>query len=691
MLNKVIFRSFLVLFASIFLFSCAEKITDPVSDVSIPNSPVPADESTKIEINLSLSWKATDAVKYDVYFDKVNPPIAKIAQDTSVNSILVENLDYNTVYYWKVIATKSDGSKKEGPVWKFTTRSRFSGVPGYVLIPHFLESALPCFINIMFQVTDMDNRGVTNLTKENFILLENENPISPTESALNIRKRENIPYVLKTVLLIDNSSSVASTLNSIKDAASTLINNMTAKQELAIYVFSETPVLLQDFTDNKQLLLNAVSSIQQGFATTNLYGAIVTGLKRWEDNYSLSGIQQGALICLTDGSDTQGSSTLNDVLNERGDKKVYTIGLGSEIDENVLRQIGNSGYFKITNVSQVTTRFLEIQEDLNLYAGSFYWLNYMTPKRGNQNITIRLSIKDNVNISSNSYIFDEFNSQGFYSVAQGLFVNVNSSLPYGIDTIFVNQGDTVELSATTYLGQKPPNYIWGTSDRNIARIITGYESGATTKLIALGNIGSSTIVSVNDTSNLIVKNIRFVVSNNSIPADGLIAHYTFEGNTNDISGSNNNALGFNTEFSSSRKGTAGQALSLNATNAILQIPEVSSNIFSCSFWINISSANTNNSVILGNAYSDSGNIQLIWDNVTSKIGFSKGGVFNNAANSLVKGVWNHIVIIMNGSITRIYLNKKMILDTNSGFINSFCPLRFVGNSVTRDSGMFRII
>ena len=192
---------------------------------------------------------------------------------------------------------------------------------------------------------------------------------------------------------------------------------MTSGQQIALYDFSENTNLIQDFTSDKSVLINAVNSIPNGYATTDLYGAAATGLTRWDDSYATTNIEQGALIIVTDGSDTQGKHTLADVLNAKGSKRVYTIGLGSEIDPQALRQIGSSGFFQVSDISQLTEQFNKIQTEVSNYSNSFYWLNYMSPKRGDFNHTLTLSIKNNPNVGSSATIINGFNSKDFYSVS----------------------------------------------------------------------------------------------------------------------------------------------------------------------------------------------------------------------------------------------------------------------------------
>ena len=119
---------------------------------------------------------------------------------------------------------------------------------GWKIEKLYFDYELPSYVNVMFQVTDMRESGIADLQTGDFMVYEDGFTYSPTESFPIIRKRENIPYTLKTVLLLDNSASVGANLDEIKSAAVTLVNSITRKQEFAIYKFSENPELIQDFT-----------------------------------------------------------------------------------------------------------------------------------------------------------------------------------------------------------------------------------------------------------------------------------------------------------------------------------------------------------------------------------------------------------------------------------------------------------
>ncbi len=337
----------------------------------------------------------------------------------------------------------------------------------FKLIRHEINTVLPSFVNILFEVRDSLDQGVNYLTTDHFEVRENGQVVSPTESAMNIRKRGVIPYSLKTVLMLDNSRSVEPHLEQIKKAAITLVENMTVQQEIALYEFSDAPVLLQDFTDDVGVLTRAIQGIRLGFSTTNLYGSIIEGSARWEDIYTVNEVQQGFMIILTDGRDTQDSHTLQKALRARRNKNIYTVGLGNEIDPNALRELGNAGFFHLNDVNELVAQFIEIQAAIALLADSFYQLNYLSPKRGNRDHTLALSVRGN---QFNSTIEGRFNSRNFYSVREGVFVNASPSNSEGIEDLMIAWGDTVRLQAVTYLGANTPQYSWSSSDSTIVAI-----------------------------------------------------------------------------------------------------------------------------------------------------------------------------------------------------------------------------
>ena len=90
-----------------------------------PSDPDPGDGETGVYINAVLSWTGGDPdgddVTYDVYFGTSNPPplVEENQPDTSYDPPGI--LDFDTTYYWKIVAWDVFDYSAAGPIWSFTT------------------------------------------------------------------------------------------------------------------------------------------------------------------------------------------------------------------------------------------------------------------------------------------------------------------------------------------------------------------------------------------------------------------------------------------------------------------------------------------------------------------------------------------------------------------------------------------
>lgn len=384
---------------------------------TIPNTPKPSDKAANQLLVLTLDWKADSTAKFDVYFDKQNPPQIVFLKDINAKPIIKTGLDYNTTYYWKVIAKYSDGTKVEGPVWKFTTLDQTSPAAGngYAMFLDSIQTSAPNNVKALFQVEDLNGQGITNLQSADFEVYEDSQPLSQSESELQIKKHTGVPYTIRTVLMLDNSTSLKNEIDSIRNAAVSFINNIIPNQEVAVYQFSDGVEMLTDFTSDKNVLNNALKNYKLGYSTTNLYGAVVKGASLWDDIYSINEVIQGSMIIFTDGNDTQGSTSLSSAINAVHNKIVFTIGLGSEIQPEILDEIGTAGYYSITDVSHLASQFSSVQTKITDYSNSFYLLSYKSPKRGNNDHYLTIRIKNNPHTGENSFVTGTFSSSGFTS------------------------------------------------------------------------------------------------------------------------------------------------------------------------------------------------------------------------------------------------------------------------------------
>jgi uncharacterized protein YegL len=385
-----------------------------------PSAVQPVNNSTDQNIIQTLKWDSFNAVSYDVYLDKGNPPLQIVASKTNQKFFaLTSSLDYYTTYYWRVIANFSDGSQKSSPVFKFTTVPNLNpSQAGYALYLKKQETQLPNNVILSFQVVDLFNAGVTTLSRDDFEIYEDGLPLQ-SESLAEIKRVNELPNKIRTVLMLDNSTSFTNVeIDKIRSAASSFVKKINSNQEVAIYQFSENIEMLSDFTSNQNNLNVAINNYRLGAATTSLYSAVTTGASLWDDKYSVDEILQGTMIIFTDGNETAQPTTevLKEALNAVRNKSVFTIGLRGKdpLDEETLQRLGTSGYYPITDLSQLDAQFTLIQKSISQNANSIYLLTYKSPRRGGDySLTIR--IKGNPYTGTYSFIIGKYSSAGFFS------------------------------------------------------------------------------------------------------------------------------------------------------------------------------------------------------------------------------------------------------------------------------------
>ncbi len=398
------------------------SVTNPTpSDPAVLTAIQPLNNSTDQSIIQTFKWEYDNAVSYDVYLDKVNPPLKIVSSKIDKKFYVYPvPLEYNTTYYWRVAATFSDGTQKVSPVWSFTTAANINpGSTGYALYLKKQNTQLPNLVNFLFQVVDLNNKGIPTLQPQDFEIYEDGLPLQ-SESFIEIKKQGELPYKIKTVLMLDNSTSLTSSeIDKIRLAASSFIKKINVNQEVAVYQFSENVEMLAEFTNQQDSLNRAMSRYKSGASTTGLYGAVVKGASLWQDNFSINDILQGTMIVFTDGNETSRPTVqaLSEALTAVSNKFVFTIGLRGKdpLDEETLARIGRAGFYGINDVSQLEIQFTLIQKAIIDYANSFYQLTYKSPRRGIGEYNLTIRIKGNPYTGDSSYIIGKYSSAGFYS------------------------------------------------------------------------------------------------------------------------------------------------------------------------------------------------------------------------------------------------------------------------------------
>jgi hypothetical protein len=277
-------------------------------------------------------------------------------------------------------------------------------------------------VSMLFQVLSCNsNNGVSGLKTDDFQVLENGGSID-SESLASFDPKQ-VPFSMRTLLLLDVSSSVLSQIPQIKEACKALINQKLPDQSFAIYIFDKNTRRLRDFTTSKDELLMAIEQIPSSGLenSTNLYGAIMNVAKLVPSKYTATEISDGSVIIFTDGRHNAdpGLTVENAKAAVKG-VNVYVAALkSSDLSEDPLKAIAasgeNGGYFIADKIDVLKEQFLQIQQRISNWASSYYLVNYRSPITNPQNRTntLEIKIKGNTYKGNDKSINTTFNSFGF--------------------------------------------------------------------------------------------------------------------------------------------------------------------------------------------------------------------------------------------------------------------------------------
>jgi len=296
-------------------------------------------------------------------------------------------------------------------------------------------TTLPGKVSIFFKVSDNDGDPVPGLTADQFTIYEQGrndacfNTISTSESLARISSNSQI-FSNNTLLVLDLSNSVlSSSLAELKSASISFVDNVmpsTTEEsfKMAIYWFDgENELhLLNPLTASKQELTAAIEGITDDISndpSTDLYGAVIRSTDIASELLAASTqggkIGAASVVIFTDGTDQASRFT-----KEAAQKKVddadpnvsfFTIGLGGEIDTQVLTDIGKTFSVFAGNKEELENTFNAISFRISERANSFYLFEYCSPKRdGSGENNLAIQVKDG---NRQGAVQTKFNATGF--------------------------------------------------------------------------------------------------------------------------------------------------------------------------------------------------------------------------------------------------------------------------------------
>jgi Ca-activated chloride channel family protein len=175
-------------------------------------------------------------------------------------------------------------------------------------------------------VTNSQHRYVSNLSKDNFEILEDKVEQKITEFGM-----EDAPMSLGIVL--DTSESMRGTLGFGRRNAQRCVDVGTEADEYFLILFSDRPYLITDFTTDIRRLQTELAFVQAK-GSTALYDAIFEGLTQMKRAKN----PRKALIVVTDGYENHSRGSAGKARDAVKEQDVQVFSLGNEGD-GALREL----------------------------------------------------------------------------------------------------------------------------------------------------------------------------------------------------------------------------------------------------------------------------------------------------------------------------------------------------------------
>ncbi|MET0752613.1 MAG: VWA domain-containing protein [Pyrinomonadaceae bacterium] len=156
---------------------------------------------------------------------------------------------------------------------------------------------------VLVKVTDLNNRAVSDLRKEDFEVQE-------SGGAREILSVESTTAPFNLVLLLDVSGSVENYVDFIRKAARNFVNTVGRDDKIAIIIFNEDVKTISTFTTDKGKLSESLDTFDAGGGTA-YYDALAFTLV--ETLKPLRG-DRTAIVALTDGDDNRSFLSFDSLL-----------------------------------------------------------------------------------------------------------------------------------------------------------------------------------------------------------------------------------------------------------------------------------------------------------------------------------------------------------------------------------------
>ena len=225
----------------------------------------------------------------------------------------------------------------------------------YSIYPSYTIRRTVPEVRLQFSAVDERGRLVTNLTQDDFRILDNHSPVARIQQ---FSRREDLP--LQLGLLLDVSDSVQKTVFREKLAAQFFVRQVLRPQtdRAFLMAFGRDVKLWQSSTGDRIELSQALQRIQQLGYATNLYDGLFSACYGQFPQLADHELAQRIIVVFSDGEDTDSLHGMPDViaLAQRREIQIYAVSVhatrrllhGDNVLQRLADETGGRSYLAST-------------------------------------------------------------------------------------------------------------------------------------------------------------------------------------------------------------------------------------------------------------------------------------------------------------------------------------------------------
>jgi len=223
-------------------------------------------------------------------------------------------------------------------------------------------------VNVLFTVTDRKGKLVTDLTSRNLKVYEDHR----AQTITNFARETDLPLTI--AVLIDTSSSIRDRFKFEQQAAIDFVyKTLRPRKDKALLITFDSAVeLVQDYTDNPEVLAKAIRRVRPGGGTKMFDGIHLACQEKL-----LSETGRKIMILISDGDDNLSLATFTGALEmaHKSDVSIYAIstnssgffGLSAPKADKVLKRLaeetGGRAFFPF-KAEDLSASFQDISDEL---------------------------------------------------------------------------------------------------------------------------------------------------------------------------------------------------------------------------------------------------------------------------------------------------------------------------------------